>query len=119
MKYTVRTKEGELTYASFGAVELAWKQGLVGPDDELLEEGKTKWRKAGSIALLAQARRSGDQVWGGSQMAWIIIMVIAASIGLYFLVHGNYLVGGLLSLAIAVLLFRITTNAFKRTKPHG
>ena len=119
MKYTVRTHEGELTYGSFGAVELAWRQGLVGPEDEILEEGKAHWRKAGSIALLAQARRSGDQVWGGSQMAWIIGVVIAASIGLYFLVHGNYLVGGLVSLALCVVLFRITTQAFKRTKPHG
>jgi hypothetical protein len=118
MKYTVRTKEGELVYGSFGAVEQAWLQGLVEPDDEVLEEGTTKWRKAGSIPLLARARRSGNQVWGGAQMAWIVIGIATSSFALYMLATGRLLIGGISALATAFMLFNITTKAFKKSKPH-
>ncbi len=118
MKWTVRTKEGELTYESFGAVEQAWLSGLVGPDDELLEEGTSKWRRADSFPILARARRQGDQVWGGSQSAWIAIGVVLGSIALYLLVHGQYIIGGLVAVVLTTLLFRVTNAAFKKTKPY-
>jgi hypothetical protein len=118
MKYTVRSKDGELTYASFGAVEHAWLAGLVDPEDELLEEGTTKWRRADSFPLLVRARRQGNQVWGGSQAAWIIIGVTFGSASLYLLVKGNYLIGGVIAIIVTTLLFKVTYSASKRTKPH-
>ena len=118
MKYTVRTKDGELTYESFGAVEQAWLSGLVGPDDELLEEGATRWRRADSFPILVRARRQGNQVWGGSQAAWIAIGVVFGSIALYLLAHGHYLMGAVVALALTTVLFRVTHAAFKKTKPH-
>lgn len=119
MRYTVRTPEGELTYESFGAVEQAWLNGLVGPDDEVREEGAAKWRKAGSIPLLAQARRHGNQVWGGTQALWITLVVVLASIAMYSLAKGVYLLGGIIAVVVSVILFRVTAHAFKKTKPHG
>lgn len=117
-KYRVKSKEGELTFGSFGEVERAWLQGLVEPEDEVLEEGSTRWRKAKSIPLLAGARRTGNQVWGGTQHFWIIFVVVLASLALYWLVKGKWALGGGLSLLISLVLFRITTNAYKRSKPH-
>src|ERR1043166_1746974 len=100
-KWTVRTKEGELTYGSFGEVEQAWLSGMVGPDDELKEEGHDKWRKATTFPLLVQARKHGNQVWGGTQMVWLIVLIALGSLAMYFLVEGArtnnyqfYLFGG-------------------------
>lgn len=118
-KYRVRTKEGELTYESFRAVEWAWLQGLVEPDDELLEEGATRWRRAGSIPLLVNARRHGNQVWAGTQSAWIIISLVVCSAALYLLAKGHYLAGGLLAVLISLMLFRVTVAAYKKSRPHG
>lgn len=118
-RWTVRTKEGELVYESFGAVERAWLQGLVEPDDELLEEGTTRWRRAGSVPILAQARRQGDQVWGGTQSAWAAILVVLGSVALYLLVHKQWAWGGILAIVVTSLFFKITYSAFRKTKPHG
>ncbi len=118
MKYTVRTKEGELTYDSFGAVERAWLQGLVEPDDEVLEEGTTKWRKAGSIPLLAQARRYGNQVWGGAQLGLLVVYLVLGSVALYGLTSGSYYVGVIAAAILAVVTVKISMRAFKLNKPH-
>ncbi|MBI3184200.1 MAG: hypothetical protein HYZ28_18870 [Myxococcales bacterium] len=118
-KYRVKTKDGELTYGSFREVEWAWLQGLVGPEDEVLEEGTSRWRRAGSIPLLVQARRQGNQVWGGTQMAWIVIGVVMASTALYLISRGRYLAGGLVALIVAMVLFRVTVSAYKKSRPHG
>ncbi len=58
MRYRVRTPEGELEYPSLRDVEQAYVQGLVDPQDEVLEEGSTLWRKAESLPTLARARRT-------------------------------------------------------------
>jgi hypothetical protein len=130
MRYQVRTQEGELTFQSFGEVEQAWLMGLVGPDDELLEEGKTLWRKASSFPLLVQARRTGEQAWGGSWFLWAVIGILAGS-GALWLIHegikelqasGNpsqLIAGGLLALATASLMFHVVTKAHQRSRPHG
>jgi hypothetical protein len=124
-KYRVRSKEGELEFKSFGEVEKAWLMGLVGPDDELLEDGKTTWRKAGSIPLLAQARRSGNAVWNGTQMAWMIFAVTFGSIALYCITQGmrkqSYVmmgIGCIIAFAVAGTLMTVTYRVFKKTRPH-
>ncbi len=120
MKQTVRSKDGgELTYGSFGEVERAWSMGFVEPDDEILEEGQTKWRRAGSIPVLVNARRQGDQVWGGSQAALVVIGVLVASFALYLIGKGQYLYGGLLTVVVILVTGRMMTQAAKRTRPHG
>jgi|CXWL01.1.fsa_nt_gi hypothetical protein len=117
MKYTVKTPDGELTYSSFGAVEHAWLNGLVGPEDDILEEGHTQWRKASSYPLLMQARRHGDAVWGGTQHAYLLAVVVLGSVALYLLVKGHWI--GIPALfVLAFMMTRITWNAYKKTKPH-
>ena len=118
MKYTVRSKEGELVYDSFGQIEQAWLSGLVEPEDEILEAGTTKWRKANSFPVLMRARRSGNQVWGGSQMAWMVLSICFLSWAFYLIAHGNYPLGLLIAFVTSSLLIRVTYKAFKRTKPH-
>ncbi len=82
MKYRVRNQDGELSYESFGQVEQAWLMGLVEPSDEILEEGKTQWRRADSYPVLARARRHGDDVWGGAWFLWALIGVVGATVAL-------------------------------------
>jgi hypothetical protein len=130
MKFTVRTKDGELTDGSFGEVENAWLLGLVGPDDELLEEGKTKWRKASSFPYLVNARRTGEQAWGGAWFLWTVIGILAGSGALYelkagitALTHGELtaelVIGTVLGIATAYVMLQVTLRAQRRARPHG
>jgi hypothetical protein len=118
MKYTVRSKEGELEYLSFGQVEHAWLMGLIEPDDEILEEGKTKWRKAGTIPLLAQARRKGDAVWQGTWFVWVLAGVIGGTVALYQFNEGNYIVGFVIAFGVASVMLHVTWRAYQKEKPH-
>ncbi|MBK7860263.1 MAG: hypothetical protein IPJ65_16945 [Archangiaceae bacterium] len=119
MKFLVRTPEGELEFQSFGEVERAWLMGLVGPDDELLEDGKTKWRKASSFPLLMKARRTGEQAWGGAWFLWTVIGVMLGSCTLWLIRAGQNLLGGLLGLMTAMVMIHVSVRAAKRAKPHG
>lgn len=119
MKYRVRSKEGgELEYSSFGQVEQAWLLGLIDPEDEVLEEGKTVWRKASSIPLLVNARRSGEQVWVGTWFAWTLLGVAGGTIALVLFHRHNYVAGMIVAFVVAGLMIRITVNAYERRKPH-
>jgi hypothetical protein len=119
MRYTVRTKEGELKFGSFGEVEKAWLLGLVEPDDEVLEEGHEKWRKASSFPLLLRARRTGEQAWGGSWFLWTMIGICLGSAALWLIKSQQYLYGGILGVGTALVMAHVTTQAHKRSKPHG
>ncbi len=122
MRYRVRTRDGgELDYASFGQVEQAWLMGLIDPDDELLEEGKTRWRKAGSIPLLVSARRSSEQVWRGTWFLWTLIGIFGATVGLTLLSKKELefkIAGVVVAFGVASLMAHISVKAWERRKPH-
>jgi hypothetical protein len=122
MKYRVRTRDGgELDYTSFGQVEQAWLMGLIEPDDEVLEEGKTRWRKAGSIPLLISARRSSEQVWAGSWFLWTLIGIFGATVGLGLLSQKELeykAAGAVVAFGIASLMIHVSVKAWDRRKPH-
>lgn len=122
MRYRVRTRDGgELDYASFGQVEQAWLLGLIDPDDELLEEGRSRWRKAGSIPLLISARRSSEQVWRGTWFLWTLIGIIGATVGLALLSREELelkVAGVLVAFGIASLMVHVSVRAWERRKPH-
>jgi hypothetical protein len=119
VRWQVRTPDGELTFPNFGEVERAYVQGLIEPDDELLEEGSTKWRKARSFPILAQTRRPPNAVWQGTQKAWVFLFLVLGFAALYCFQKGMLLVGLALAMVVGLLLTRITYKAYKRTRPHG
>jgi hypothetical protein len=121
MRYRVRSTEGELEFESFGQMEQAWLMGLVGPDDEVLEEGKNAWRKASTIALLTKAERTGDQVWNGTWFLWVLFGVIGATISLVLLRQDDWpsrATGFGIAFFVAALMFNVTRKAYERRKPH-
>src|SRR3954469_16727530 len=119
MKFKVRTPEGELEFQSFGEVERAWLMGLVGPEDDLLEEGKTSWRKARSFPLLVNARRTGEQAWGGSWFLWTVIGILLGSGAAWLIRAGQNVAGGLLGLMTALGMIHVSVRAAQRSKPYG
>lgn len=122
MRYRVRTRDGgELDYASFGQVEQAWLLGLIDPDDEVLEEGKSRWRKASSIPLLVSARRSSEQVWQGTWFGWVLLWIAGATVAIVLISQKRLdyvMAGAVLAFAIASLMIRVTVKAWERRKPH-
>ena len=121
MKFRVRSKDGELEYSSFGQVEQAWLMGLIDPEDELLEEGHTTWRKARTFPLLVNARRSGEQVWVGTWFAWTLIGVAGGTIALVLLNSSDWArrgAGVVVAFVVAGLMLKVTMNAHARRKPH-
>ena len=122
MKFKVRSKDGELDYPSFKEVEQAWLMGLIEPDDELLEEGKTVWRKASTVPLLAKARRTGEQAWGGAWFLWTLIGVMGGSAALWLLnskATESRIAGVVVAFIVALVMIKVTQRAFQRSKPHG
>jgi hypothetical protein len=122
VKYKVRSKDGELDFESFGQVEQAWLMGMVEPEDDVLEEGKTVWRKAGAIPLLAKARREGDAVWKGTWFAWTLIGVVGGTIALVLLNRhdmASKVAGVVVAFMVAGLMTKVSVNAYDRRKPHS
>lgn len=127
MKYQVRmpdNPDGVLVYGSLREVSQAYLNGLIGPEDEIREVGAEKWRKAKTLPALATARRTGNQVWGGTQFLWMIVTVVLGTVALWLIQKGvkqeapGYWISGLLvAIGLSGLLMRVTTNAFKRGKP--
>jgi hypothetical protein len=116
MRYRVRTPDGELEYESLLHVEQAYVAGLVAPEDEVLEEGGTLWRKAASLPNLVRARRelartrSADR----SLMLTVLAAVVLGVISLVLFFKGYDLAAILLALAVVSVLMRVTVKAFRR-----
>jgi hypothetical protein len=117
MRYRVRTPDGELDYPSLRDVEVAYVQGLVGPDDEVLEEGKEIWRKAASLPSLARARPEPKRLATRTQMLSVIGAVVLGAVALVLIASDSWtrrVLGIVLALAMCTLLMRVTSKAFKR-----
>jgi Flp pilus assembly protein TadB len=118
MRYRVRTPEGELEYESLLHVEQAYLAGLVDPEDEVLEEGGTLWRKAATLPNLARARNPSAAAQRSSRVQFLTIL-IAVVLGVFALLlvrSGRGLWALLIALGIASLLWRVTYNAFRRKR---
>jgi hypothetical protein len=117
MRYHVRTPDGELDYLSFREVELAYMQGLVGPDDEVREEGQTLWRKASTIPVLARAKPPVRGWKARSQALTVVGSVLLAIWALMLIASDSWTrrgMGIVLALTTSALLTRVTYKAFKR-----
>ena len=121
MPYRVRTPDGELDYGSMRDVEVAYTQGLVGPDDEVLEEGRSTWRKASSIPTLARSRPTSKGLTGRGQVLSILGAVLLGSGALMLIMSDSWTrrsLGIVLALAMSAVLTRVTQKAFKRPGPR-
>ncbi len=117
MKYTVKNKDGELTYGSLEEVKTAYVLGLVEAEDEVLEVGATVWRKAGAIPLFVTARKTTRQRGQSNALrGWVIGALVLSFFAFYFLIKESWMWGGLAAFGVVVLLIRVTTLAAKRPK---
>jgi hypothetical protein len=117
MRYVVRTPDGELVYPSLLDVEQAYLQGLVDPEDEVREEDSSKWRKAGSLPTLVQARRASTGAAQRGQALMVLGVVLLGGLALSLLFRDSWnlrLFGIVLALMASFLLTRVTFKAFKR-----
>ncbi|MCP3101879.1 hypothetical protein LZ198_23660 [Myxococcus sp. K15C18031901] len=122
MRYVVRTPEGELTYPSLGDVERAYVQGLVDPDDEVREESASQWRKAGSLPVLARARRPATGLAARGQWLPVAGVVLLGAVALSLVFRDSWrlrVLGIILALVASSMLTRVTFKAFKRTPPSS
>jgi hypothetical protein len=91
--------------------------GLIEPDDQVLEEGMTLWRKAGTIPLLVTAKKvTHDRGQSNVQRAWTFGALVLAIIAFYLLIKGYWLAGGMAGFGVAALLFQVTTVAAKKKR---
>ncbi|MCI0569772.1 MAG: hypothetical protein L0Y66_03405 [Myxococcaceae bacterium] len=116
MRYTVRTPEGELTLPDRVALERAMAVGLVGPEDEVCEEGTTRWLKAGSVPGLTRAAAAA-RGWTlpPKQLAQVVAIVVLGLIALALMLSGTVelaIAGALIAFSVAGWLFVLTQQAF-------
>jgi len=117
VKYTVRNKDGELTYGSLEEVKTAFVIGLIEPDDEVIEEGAKLARKASSIPLLVTAKKvTHEKGQSNAMRGWVIGALVLAMFAFYFLIKGVWTWGGLAAFGVVVILLRVTMQAAKRPK---
>ena len=109
MKYRVRNKDGELEYESFSQLEEAARVGFVEPNDELLREGETEWKKASTLIS-----RPGRKIRISSIAFWTAFAVLLALFSLWTLASGDYLLGGLPIFMLVMVLLKVTTKAARR-----
>ncbi len=116
MRYRVRTPEGELEYESLLHVEQAYVAGLVAPEDEVLEEGGTLWRKAATLPNLARARKAAPRAFDRNQSLTIALAVVLGVCALMLMRSGRGMVALLVSLGVISLLWRVTFTAFRKKR---
>ena len=117
MKYTVKNKDGELTYGSLEELKTAYVLGLVEPEDEVLEENTALWRKAGGIPLLVTARKvTVDRGHSFQQRGWFIAALVLAILDFYFLLKGYWLVGGLSAFVVTAFIMQLLVVSSRRKR---
>jgi hypothetical protein len=115
MRYRVRTPDGELEYPSLRDVEQAYVQGLVDPQDEVLEEGSTLWRKAESLPSLVRARRTSSNTAGREQTLTVVVAVLLCVAAFYLYITQRGLPWVLvIALIVVSMMTRVTMKAFRR-----
>jgi hypothetical protein len=74
MKYDVKTEDGQLSYGSLAEVQALYRQGFIGPTDQVKPENSTRWVAAGEMPVLKiTERRSSSESRMGSRVAFAIL----------------------------------------------
>jgi Flp pilus assembly protein TadB len=114
--YTVRTEHGELKFESLLDLEKAWLNGLVEAEDEVVERGQSTGIKAGQMKLLKLASVEKHKTRTGHHNFFLLLSVGLAVLALFFLSLGKPILAALCAVAVAALLFQVTTRAFSRKR---
>jgi hypothetical protein len=112
MHYRVRSADGELNYPTLLHVEQAYLAGLISPDDELIQEGQTEWRKIRSVPEL-HTRRKADGSVGGAFMPYVVGGVLLAVAAFVLLVQGRWMIALPLALILCAVLSRMTYKTYR------
>ena len=120
MKYRVRSKDGELEYESFKQLEEAAQVGFLDPEDELLREGETEWKKVSTQPALMKGKRRTSW-WTNPLLRWVVLPVLGGCFSLWALAKGEespefYAFGLLVAFLSVIVLFKVTADAQKRRK---
>lgn len=108
MKYTVKNKDGELTYGSMEELKQAYVLGLVEAEDEILEEGAQLWRKANGIPLLVTARKVNLESADSKRLGgWVFAALGLSVVSFYFLWNQIWTWGGLTTFGVLAMLTQI------------
>lgn len=62
MGYRVRNEHGELRFGSFDELREAYVHSMVGPEDEIQEDGSTSWRRANQLPQLVRSAEQSPPV---------------------------------------------------------
>lgn len=120
MKYTVRNADGQLEYESFKQLEEAVRMGFVDPEDELLREGETEWKKVSSQPTLLKPR--GRRSFLANRLSlWIGVAVACGGAAFWMSWQAQekpelYALSLVFAFAAVGVLFKVTTDAAKRRR---
>lgn len=116
MGYRVRNQHGELHLKDFSELKDAWLTQMVGPEDEVCEDGSTHWQKAGSLPRLQALQRSQPSAWQREGRWYLLAAALVAAFA-YFVVKGWTMVSfAIVAVLIAGFLTWTTFASFKRRR---
>jgi Flp pilus assembly protein TadB len=116
MSYRVRNEHGELRFETFDDLRDAYLQHLVEADDEVLENGSSTWRKAGTFPTLVRALEARPTSLQ-REARWYVLAAVLLVSGVYFVVYGWNLVTFAVVAAIVASFVAWTTFAsFRRRR---
>lgn len=121
MRYTVRNKDGELTFEDRAELQEAARTGLVEADDEVKSEEDQAWRKAGSITWLTTATAKKPGPINNPFFRWMLLSSLGALAAFWLIYKGRaekslemQAAGVAIVVVVALVLMRVTTNAQRR-----
>ena len=115
MGYRVRNEHGELRFNSLSELREAWQQQFVGPDDEVLEDGSTTWRKAATLPKLVAVQKEKVPFWRG-EARWYLMAIALVGAGIYFVLYGWSMVSFAIVAALFAFFLVWTTAASTRKR---
>jgi Flp pilus assembly protein TadB len=115
MPYRVRNEDGELQFQTMDDLRDAYAQQLVEAEDEVLEDGASSWRKAGSFPALVQARKARPTALE-REGRWYLLAMILLCAGVYFVAFGWTMVSFAVVAAIVAGFLVWTTFASTRRR---
>ena len=96
--------------------------GFLDPDDELLREGETEWKKVSTQPALMKGKRTGA-AWKSPLFRWVLLAVLGALFAIWAIHTGNtqdkpeLSAGGLVAAFMSAgVLFKVTADAQKRRR---